>query len=126
MTTKEFDGWLALTKDSENNWREDIIYKLNRRGTLYHIGGVDGAYIKIQEGGYLSVGSYTGAYPHIGEALFTEFRGHQYQSYDEAFAAGLEAGGIKLLLDILLMDSVGVVQSTADQDTDSTGVALKL
>ncbi len=71
MTDMEVKQWMAVTENSRHQWTEDEITRLNGRGALYYFGGEDGVYIRIEPNGELSIGTYEGALPHIGKALFT-------------------------------------------------------
>ena len=97
---KNFAGWLAVTANSEHQWAEDEIYRLNGRGAMYYTGGEDGIYIRIDKDGLLDAGDYEGAYPHIGEAMFKSVVTRQFDSYSEAFKAAMEAGGKQFLVDM--------------------------
>ncbi|MDD3229890.1 MAG: hypothetical protein PHE09_11815 [Oscillospiraceae bacterium] len=48
----------------------------------------------------ISLGTYEGAFPHIGEALFTQKAEHQYASFDEAFQAACRIGCKQFLADM--------------------------
>jgi hypothetical protein len=97
---RSFAAWTAMTASSQNHWTEDEIYRLNGRGAMYYIGGEDGLYMRIDNGGKLEAGTYEGAVPHIGEATFKVRVTKQYDNFSEAFTAAMSAGGKKFLLDM--------------------------
>lgn len=97
MTDAEMRQWLAVTENSRFQWTEDKITSLNGRGALYYFGGEDGIYIRIQPGGELSVGTYKGAFPHIGEALFTRKAVMDCGDFNRAFQKAAQLGGRQFL-----------------------------
>lgn len=102
MTQQEFEHWKAITDSSVDHWVEDNITRLNGNGGLYYTGGEDGHYMRLSPDGKLTVGTYEGAYPHIGEACFTPKAAHQYGDINEAFEVACQLGGKDFLLDILM------------------------
>lgn len=100
MTDSELKQWIAVTANSQYQWTEDEITRLNGRGALYYFGGEDGIYIRIQPEGELSVGTYEGAFPHIGEAAFTRKSLVACGSFDQAFQKAIELGGQQFLQDM--------------------------
>lgn len=100
MTDAEMRQWLAVTENSRYQWTEDEVTRLNGCGTLYYFGGEDGVYIRIQPEGKLSVGTYEGAFPHIGEAFFTEKMVVSCNTFDQAFQKAVELVGQKFLQDM--------------------------
>ena len=100
MTDTEMKRWIAVTENSKYQWTEDEVTRWNGRGALYYLGGEDGVYIRIQPGGRLSSGTYEGAFPHIGEAFFTEEAVESCNSFDQAFRRAVELGGQNFLRDI--------------------------
>jgi hypothetical protein len=100
MDRQEFAAWQAMTESSRFHWMEDEIYRLNGRGAMYHIGGEDGIYLRIGKDGLLDVGTYEGAVPHIGEAVFRSVRQEQHGSFSDAFAAAMKLGGRQFLVDM--------------------------
>jgi hypothetical protein len=100
MTNQEFAAWNSVTAGSAGLWTEDAIYRLNGRGAFYYIGGEDGAYLRISKEGVLEAGKYEGAIPHIGEAFFTPAVTRRYGNFSDAFAAAMELGGKKFLVDM--------------------------
>lgn len=97
MTDTELKQWLAVTANSQYQWTEDEITRLNGRGALYYFGGEDGVYIRIKPEGELSVGTYEGALPHIGEAAFTRKAVMDCDSFDQAFQRAIELSGQQFL-----------------------------
>ena len=100
MTDAELKAWLAVTQDSQYRWTEDEITRLNDRGALYYYGGTDGIYMRIQPDGKLSIGTYEGALPHIGEAFFTPKASVDCGNFDRALQMAMEWGGKKFLADM--------------------------
>lgn len=100
MTDLEAKQWIAVTKTSQYQWTEDESVRRNGRGALYYFGGESGVYLRIQPNGMLSVGTYEGAYPHIGEACFTQEGTVDCGSFNQAFQRALEVGGMPFLRDI--------------------------
>ena len=106
MTQHELEHWLKVTASSEYRWVEDEITRRGGRGALYYTGGEDGIYMRLSPDGRLTAGTYEGAFPHIGEALFTRKAEHQYASFSEASQAALEFGDIQFLADMLSSDQM--------------------
>ena len=100
MTELECKQWMAVTANSQYQWTEDEVTRLNGRGALYYLGGTDGIYMRIQPEGKLSVGTYEGAIPHIGEAFFVRKAVVDCGSFDQAFQKAAEMGGQKFLQDM--------------------------
>ena len=100
MTRDEFALWQAITENSRFHWTEDAIFRLNGRGAFYYIGGEDGGYMRIHKDGRLELGSYEGAVPHIGEAVFMPKSEKQYADFNEAFTAAIQLGGKRFLVDM--------------------------
>ena len=105
MTREEFDGWRAVTEASRFQWTEDPISRLNNKGAMYYIGGEDGCYIDISKDGKVTVGTYEGAYPHIGEAAFYVKGTRQLKDFNEAFEYAIKLGGKKFLVDMFSGDA---------------------
>ena len=100
MTDTELKAWLAVTQDSQYRWTEDEVTRLNGRGALYYYGGKDGIYMRIQPDGKLSIGTYEGVLPHIGEAFFTPKASMDYENFDRALQTAMQFGGKKFLVDM--------------------------
>ena len=100
MTDLELKQWLAVTENSRYQWTEDEITRLNGRGALYYFGGEDGIYMRIQPEGKLSIGTYEGAFPHIGEALFKQKAVQDCGGFDQALQKAMEFGGKQFLQDM--------------------------
>ncbi len=100
MTDLECKQWLAVTANSQYQWTADEVTRRNGRGALYYLGGTDGVYMRIQPKGTLSIGTYEGAIPHIGEALFTQKAVIDCGSFDQAFQKAAELGGQRFLQDM--------------------------
>lgn len=100
MTDTERRQWIAVTANSQYQWTADEVTRQNGRGELYFLGGESGIYMRIQPEGLLSIGTYEGAIPHIGEALFTQKTVRDCGSFDQAFQKAVELGGKKFLQDM--------------------------
>ena len=119
MTKQEFDFWWDETQKSAYKWRRDFITSENSKlkaqrennpeleSELFYKGGEKGVYIDIDGTGSVEVGEYEGAYPHIGEAMFTPkhknhpmYNGHPAKNLNEAFTAITERLGIPFLIDM--------------------------
>lgn len=105
MTDKEFAYWQNVTEISKFQWVEDKVTCLNGRGQLYYTGGQDGYYMRIFPDGQFTIGTYEGAYPHIGEAMFTKKAEHKFENENDAFMAALKIGGKGFLVDVFKNDS---------------------
>lgn len=114
MDKTEFDDWQAITQSSTHRWVEDSITRLNGNGGLYYTGGEDGCYMRLAPNGKLMVGTYEGAFPHIGEAMFNCKAEHQYPDFNAAFEAACQLGGKQFLIDLFSQKGVG--QTSAQQD----------
>ena len=100
MTDLELKQWMAVTEHSRYQWTEDQVTRLNGRGALYYFGGENGVYMRIQPGGTLSVGTYEGAFPHIGEAIFTQKAAQECGGFNQALQRAMELGGQRFLQDM--------------------------
>ena len=98
MTMQEFENWKQHTATSSKTWTIDPIHNGKKgRDLLAHIGGEAGEFIRISDGGEVSLGSYTDAVPHIGEAEFKVRGRKQYESFSVAVARCVLAGGLNFL-----------------------------
>lgn len=104
MDKAEFEKWMEVTRSSQHHWVEDEVTRLNGRGALYYTGGENGLFMRIETDGMLRAGTYEGAIPHIGEAVFTVKAEKQFDSWEQACQRALEAGGIDFLLDMFSGD----------------------
>ena len=100
MTDLELKQWMAVTEHSRYHWTQNEITRLNGRGALYYLGGEDGVYMRLQPDGELSVGTYEGAFPHIGEACFTRKAAFACGTFDKALQKAIELGGRQFLRDM--------------------------
>lgn len=100
MDQTEYERWQAVTERSAHHWVEDAAVRLNGRSALYYTGGEDGAYMEIGNDGTLTVGSYEGAIPHIGEAMFTPHSAWKKDDFNQAFQLALQVGGKPFLADL--------------------------
>jgi hypothetical protein len=101
MTAAEFKAWSDHTAGSRLHWQRDEIMLHNQGASPYYIGGENGKFISIDKTGKLELGTYEGAVPHIGEALFTITFTKQFADKNAAETRLLECGGIKFFTDML-------------------------
>lgn len=100
MTQQEFDAWTAHTERSRRGWQRDEVTLHNRGELLMYHGGEDGTYVRVY-GTTVEVGSYEGAVPHIGEAMF-KLRGKRtFDTASDAYSAVASATGINGLMAML-------------------------
>jgi hypothetical protein len=86
MTQQEARGWLAATARSRHAWRLDEIHCTPDDALIYK-GGQMGYYVNLRKVGAawgVEVGTYEGAFPHIGEAAFTVAGRKHFPSPEEA------------------------------------------
>lgn len=100
MTDAEMKQWIAVTENSRYQWMADEITRWNGRGELYYFGGESGVYMRISLDGKLSIGTYEGALPHIGEASFTRKAVIDCGNSNQAFQKAVELGGQQFLKDM--------------------------
>lgn len=117
MNQHEFEYWKAVTDSSACRWVEDSITRLNGKGGLYYTGGENGRYMRVFPDGTLTVGTYEGAYPHIGKAIFRRQAEYQYADAGEAFEAACRLGGKQFLTDIF---------STERTPEEETGMGFEM
>jgi len=102
MTQVEYDRWKMETSKSQFSWVMDQTTFHNRGDLLFFRGGEDGTYINISIDGFVSVGYYEGALPHIGEAMFIKKHGKQLaDDQDKALARVVETMGMPFLMDFI-------------------------
>ena len=102
MTKQEFDAWKAETARSRNQWIMDEIHNgRDGQDLVVFKGGEDGQFIRIDQSGLCELGSYEGAIPHIGEALFTITGVHKCATFDEGCTRLLTALGARFLLEFV-------------------------
>jgi hypothetical protein len=102
MTPQEYQEWLKETQRSENRWQLDPIHTDTKLGTLFaYTGGVNGNYVWVAAS-KVTIGTYSGAIPHIGEAEFKiAYESREYANNAEASKAAFEGMGVKFLLDLI-------------------------
>jgi hypothetical protein len=124
LTKDELAYWLSVVDNSRFKWTEDAIFRLNGRGSFYYTGGENGVYMKVGKDGMLEAGTYEGAVPHIGEAMFKPETTRQCADYNEAFTVIMEAGGKKFLMDMLSADAPAMpaqAEKTLDEQLAEEG-----
>jgi hypothetical protein len=98
MTKEETKAWTDFVNSSKHHWVVDPIHD-KAEDFLAFIGGLNGKFVHIT-GNTITVGSYVGAFPHIGDAEFRE-QGHRtFKSNQEAQAHMLQGLGVGFILDI--------------------------
>lgn len=101
MTIKEYENWMNITESSKYRWMHDECQSHNHGIELFYKGGVNGEYVEITPEGDLMIGSYEGAYPHIGEAFFDIKAKKNYGTKANAIQAAIEKGGMLFLISFL-------------------------
>ncbi len=101
MTKQEFVNWTAFTQQSQYQWKVDPIHN-SKEDFLAHIGGKNGCFIMINKDEFiglykLSIGDYTGAIPHIGEATFMVKGINTFNSFEEIFDKMAQTLGKKFI-----------------------------
>lgn len=100
MTQDEYEHWKDITEKSKYRWMVDKITYYNHKDFLAYKGGEDGAFIEISHDGVVSMGTYEGALPHIGEAIFKPQAHKAFESFEDAFKYVVENGGLGFLVDL--------------------------
>lgn len=100
MNRKEYDAWLTHTEASKEKWQMDEIAYHNHGDCLFYKGGTTGSFIWITKTGYVMIGDYEDAIPHIGEAAFSTRWHKQFAGREEALAYVLERAGIPFLKEL--------------------------
>ena len=90
MTKHEFVAWATHTDRSRRGWQRDDVLWHNRGTLLLYRGGEQGLYILVEQA-TVTVGSYRGAIPHIGEAMFDVGGRRAFASESAAYRAVLSA-----------------------------------
>ena len=98
MTKSEFAQWKAWTDRCGKSWRIDPVHNGVDRDLIAHIGGESGRYIMIDLDGTMNLGSYVGAYPHIGEATFKPAWTKTFESFERAVIRAAMVGGLDVLM----------------------------
>jgi hypothetical protein len=103
MNKEEFEKWKRITEVSENNWLFDPIVSANTPGShLIYKGGFNGGYVWIEPNGEACIGTYQGAIPHIGEAMFTPLYSNRVaDTGDEALAIVCDKLGLDISAQII-------------------------
>jgi hypothetical protein len=100
MTAQEFKAWTEETARSLYHWQSDPVSE-SRGEFLFYIGGEDGHFIQIMDTGKLLAGTYEGAMPHIGEALFKPTMVRDFPDVNSALQRVIECGGREFLFDFM-------------------------
>ena len=94
MTPEEFDTWKKWTRESGHRWIVDPIHDgRGGRDLLLFIGGESGKLLCFSNWDTLEIGSYEGAVPHIGEAIFQIEERKTFESHVLAVVSGMEIAG---------------------------------
>lgn len=99
MNKAEYGAWVAETEKSEHKWQMDLVHNTSNDCLFYKGGTEHGHYIHIKQN-VVEIGDYQGAFPHIGEALFTSRTQVQCKDNQEAWTRLLERGGMHFLIAI--------------------------
>lgn len=101
MTKAEYEAWKKETERSRHHWTVDEVRKINTGDLLFYKGAENGQYIEVSFSGVATVGTYEGAIPHIGEALFRPLHSRSFSSQGEALKVLLERAGLNFLMDFM-------------------------
>jgi len=82
MTVTEFQAWKKETDRSVAAWVVDRVMSHNQKCCFIYRGGENGNYVRVDSSGLVELGTYEGAIPHIGEALFKKTGEVQCEGYD--------------------------------------------
>ena len=94
MTPEEFDAWKKWTRESGHHWTADPIHDgKNGRDLLLFVGGESGKFLRFSNWDTLEIGSYGGAVPHIGEAVFHMEERMTFDSSVLAVISAMEIAG---------------------------------
>ena len=102
MDANEVQGWVAETESSKGRWVIDAVTYHNRKEVLAYRGGVNGKFVCVDEKGVVLLGTYTDAYPHIGEAAFKVEYKKVFASQGEALAVLVGEMGFGFLLELAM------------------------
>jgi hypothetical protein len=73
------------TASSVDKWQREKVFEANRGCLFFYKGGTHGIYIECKIDGTLELGTYEGAIPHLGDAMFqvmsTSHWPTQYEAY---------------------------------------------
>lgn len=97
MTRQEFLAWTKHTDRSKRGWQRDDVTLHNRGALLMYHGGEKGTYVEVDKT-TVTVGTYDGAIPHIGEAMFKVTGRKTFESESDAYQAVFNATGTRGLL----------------------------
>jgi hypothetical protein len=99
MNATERAAWMKHTANSRYTWTVDPIHN-TAADLLVHLSGQSGQYVEIS-GCKLTVGTYDGAIPHIGEASFKALGTKVFTSNDEAVEYLCRRGNIPVVAALL-------------------------
>jgi hypothetical protein len=102
MTKAEFEAWKAETERSTYAWRMDMLRYHNGKSLFFYIGGNTGRFVQISADGHALIGHYSGAIPHIGDALFYIDHERQFPDQHSALVALSNRLGPKFATDAKL------------------------
>jgi hypothetical protein len=75
--------------------------------------------MRISPAGMLTVGTYEGAYPHIGEAIFSPAAQHRFESFDKALETACQLGGADFMTDM-------ITAPVQEQEESDSGFEMKM
>ena len=105
MTKQENNAWVKFQMQNAGYWSVDTIHNgKNGQGFLAYVAypkdATSGIFVDITTYGYLSIGRFTDAVPHIGDAAFTATHSLQCDNMNFAFSQACETFGLVFLKDL--------------------------
>ena len=106
MTANEYAEWKIEMARNRGHWKVDPVHDGDEdRMLLMYVTEVEdstaGQYIMVQQNGRASAGSFEGAEPHMGEAIYHEGWAHDFANYSTAVARVIERTGANILMALL-------------------------
>ncbi len=105
MTPNEYTKWETHMKSQRGKWSVDLIHdgQDGRRLLLFRLdrdSSIRGVYINI-DGCHANAGTFDGAVPHMGDALYTPNWNRQFDSNNAAMTFVIERVGMPLLMGLI-------------------------
>jgi len=102
MNKAEFEEWKQHTEASKRTWTLDPIHNgQHGQDYLFHRGGIDGQFIEVTPIGLIRIGNYTGAVPHIGEAMIRVHYSKKCRDVGQALNVLVNKAGLHELSDLV-------------------------
>ena len=103
MNEQEYKAWAKHQMKNVGHWQVDPIHNgENGARYLVYVTRPDdpacGVYVDITPQGFLSMGTFEGALPHMGEATYIPRKGLSCKSFDQAVQVAAEHMGLTFLL----------------------------